>query len=200
MAPLTGAVLVLTAFIIVAVLAVQTLVPEKPQPPLKIVSISYEAVAPVQQIPQTNQKPFVTTGANIAGKNSFPQPVVDFLLAHEGFSLKAWLDRIKSEHRQAFLDNLAAILQTANTKQLTPKQLEQVVRDFSDMWIDLNEQPPDPNAALKKQMAEMQKESFRANCISAAFGLFITLTIFCLILVLLAIERNTRKKDTPAAQ
>ena len=200
---LAGAVLVLTAFIIVAVLAVITLIPEKPQPPQSIISVSYETVAPVQpkiQTSQNNQRPFVPTGANIADKNAFPQPVVDFLLAHEGFSLKMWLDKLRGEHRQAFLDNLASVLQTANTKQLTSKQLEKVVGDFADLWIFENERPPDPNAALEKQNAEMQKQIFRATCISVAFGLFITLTIFCMILVLLAVERNTRKKDTLAAQ
>ncbi len=179
---LIGAVLVLIAFIVAAVLVVQTLRPEKPK---KIVPVFYEAVAPMQQTAQKNEEAFVPIGAKIAGKNSFPQPVVDFLLGHEGFSLKEWLDQLKPEHRQAFLDNLAVILQTANTKHLTTVQLEQVVRNFAELWIAQNEKAPEPNSALEKQI-------FRASCISAAFGLFITLTIFCLILVLLAIERNTR--------
>jgi hypothetical protein len=165
-----------------AVLAVLTLLPEKPK---KLVPVSYEAVAPVQQTAQTSEKAFVPIGAKMADKNTFPQPVVDFLLKHEGFSLKEWLDQIKPEHRQAFLDNLAVILQTANTKHLTPEQSEQVVKDFAKLWIAQNEKAPEPNSALEKQI-------LRASCISVAFGLFITLTIFCLILVLLAIERNTR--------
>lgn len=189
---LIGAVLVLIAFIVAAVLVVQTLLPEKPE---KIVPISYEVVAPMQQTAQTNKTPFVPIGAKMAGKNSFPQPVVDFLLGHEGFSLKEQLHQLKPEHRQAFLDNLAVILQTANTKHLTTAQLEQVVRDFAEVWIKRNEKAPEPNAALEKQI-------FRASCISTAFGSLITLTIFCLILVLLAIERNTRlaaqkSVDTP---
>jgi hypothetical protein len=195
---LTSAVLVLIAFIVAVVLAVQTLRPEKPEKPEKIVPVFYEEVAPVQQTvqtnatAQTNEKPFVPIGAKMAGKNSFPQPVVDFLLVHEGFSLKEWLDQLKPEHRKAFLDNLAVILQTANTKHLTPKQLEQVVREFAELWIAQNEKAPDPNAALEKQKSALEKQNFRASCIETAFGSLITLTIFCLILVLLAIERNTR--------
>jgi hypothetical protein len=182
--------LVLIAFFIAAGLAVSTWLPENPK---SIAPIPYAAVAPVQQTTQTNKTPFVPIGAKMAGTNSFPKPVVDFLLAHEGFSLKVWLDQIKTEHRRAFLDNLAAILQTANTNHLTAGQLEQAVRDFADLWIAQNEKAPDPNAALEKLV-------LRASCISTAFGLFITLTILCLILVLLAIERNTRKKDSPATQ
>jgi hypothetical protein len=187
---LTSAMLVLIAFFIAAGLAVSTWLPENPK---SIAPIPYAAVAPVQQTTQTNKTPFVPIGAKMAGTNSFPKPVVDFLLAHEGFSLKVWLDQIKTEHRRAFLDNLAAILQTANTNHLTAGQLEQAVRDFADLWIAQNEKAPDPNAALEKLV-------LRASCISTAFGLFITLTILCLILVLLAIERNTRKKDSPATQ
>jgi hypothetical protein len=110
---------------------------------------------------------------------------VDFLLKHEGYSLKEWLHQIKYEHRQAFLDNLATILQTVKTKHLTNEQAEQVVKDFAETWIDWNEKAPEKDSTLEKQI-------FRASCISVAFGLLITLTIFCLILVLLAIERNTR--------
>jgi hypothetical protein len=65
------------------------------------------------------------------------------------------------------------------------KQSEQLVKDYAESWISLNEKAPNPNAAMEKQI-------YRASCISAAFGLFIALTILCLILVLLAIERNTR--------
>ena len=151
-------------------------------PQLRLVRVQ---TAPVQQTTQTSEKSFVPIGAKMAGKNTFPQPVVDFLLKHEGFSLKESLHQIKYEHRQAFLDNLATILQTANTKHLTSEQMEQVVKDFAETWIDWNEKAPEKNSALEKQI-------FRASCISAAFGLLITLTIFCLILVLLAIERNTR--------
>ncbi len=182
---LTGAILVLIAFFVVTDLAISTWLPEKPN---KILPISYAAVASVPQTTQTNNRPFVSIGATMAGTNEFPQPVVDFLFAHEGFSLKAPLDQIKTEHRKAFLDNLAVILQTANTKHLTPKQSEQTVNHFADLWIAQNEKTPDPNAAMEKLI-------LRASCISTAFGLFIILTIFCLILVMLAIERNTRQKD-----
>jgi hypothetical protein len=179
---LLGSVLVLIALIVVAILVIKTFQPPKPP---QIIPVSYEVVAPVQPTAQPNENTFVPIGGKLAAANSFPQPVADFLFAHEGFSLKEWLDQLWPQHRQAFLDNLAAILQTAKTKNLTYDETEQVVRDFSNMWITLNQSPPDPNAA-------MQKEIVRASCVSIAFGLFISLTILCLILVLLAIERNTR--------
>ena len=179
---LLGSALVLIALIIVCFLVIRTFQPEKPH---EIVNVPYDYVAPVQPIVLQNQNTFVPVGGNIAAKNAYPQPVVDFLLRHDGFSLKDWLDQLWPSHRQPFLDNLSTILQTAKTKQLTSEQEEQAVTDFATRWIALNQPPTDPNAA-------MEKEVFRASCISVAFGLFLSLTILCLILVLLAIERNTR--------
>lgn len=179
---LAGAVLIFLALIVAIYGAVQTLRPEKPK---KLVAITYEFVAPLPPSAQATTSSFVAIGANVAGKNSFPQPVVDFLLTHEGFSLKEWLDKLAPEHRQAFLNNLAGILQTAKSKNLTSEQLEQVVRDFAEFWIAQNEKSIEQKTELEKSVVFLTR-------ISEAFGLFISLTILCLILVMLAIERNTR--------
>jgi hypothetical protein len=179
---LVGAALVFFALIITGFLVVKTLLPEKPE---TIQTVNYETVAPVVETAPQNQNLFTPSGPKVASEGTFPQPVVDFLIKHQGFSLKEWLQQLKPEHKKPFLDNLATVIQTGNSKKLTSKQSEQLVKDYAESWISLNEKAPNPNAAMEKQI-------YRASCISAAFGLFIALTILCLILVLLAIERNTR--------
>ena len=179
-----AAILILVALIVTAILSIRSLTPDK-LPPSPV--ISYEAVAPSQEIMPKNGNTFVASGGKMAGKNSFPQPVVDFLFKHVGFSLKEWLDQLKFEQRQAFLNNLAVVLQTASTKNLADEQLKQLVKDFGESWI----------AALKYEAdsrmknAEEKQRHFTA-LISVGFGLLTTLMILSLILVLLAIERNTR--------
>ncbi len=63
--------------------------------------------------------------------------------------------------------------------------MSETVRQFADLWVAINERPPDPNAASEKQMLRM-------TCLGIVFGLFLVFTICCLVLVMLAIERNTR--------
>jgi hypothetical protein len=178
------ALIVLVALIVVADLSIESMGPEKPlKPPV----ISYAMVAPSQEMSQKNERVNVSGGPKIAEKNAFPQPVVDFLLKHIGFSLKPWLDQVKPEHRQPFLDNLASILQTANTKHLTDDQLKQVVGDFADTWIAAVKYDAD----LQEKMSQERGRRFM-TLITIGFGLLITLLILSLVLVLLAIERNTR--------
>src|ERR1035437_3638984 len=169
---LAGAVLICIALIISGFLAVQTFFPEKPQ---IIYTVHYETVAPFIETPSQNQnpKPMVQSGPKVASEGTFPQPVVDFLIKHQGFSLKEWLQQLKPEHKKPFLDNLAAVIQTGNSKKLTSEQSQKLVKDCADLWIDLNEKAPDPNAAIQKQI-------YRASCVTAAFALFLALTILCL--------------------
>ena len=186
-----GAILVLVAFIIATILIVQTKLPEKPQkPPV----ISYEMVAPIQNItPNTpiNERAFIPQGSKMA-KKSFPQPVVDFLLKHDGFSLKEWLNQLTPDQRQPFLDNLAVVLVTANSKGLTDDRAKQMVKDFSELWISLVK-----DGAVAREKEAFQKQVRFSQLITMAFGLFISLMTLSLILVLLAIERNTRSNEKP---
>lgn len=178
------ALLVLVALIVIADLSIESLGSVKP---LKPTVISYTMVAPIQGRGQENQGTDTPRGSKIAQKNAFPQPVVDFLLKHIGFSLKPWLDQVKSEQRQAFLDNLAEILTIASTKKLTDEQLKQMVSDYGDMWISFAK----TDEALQEKMSQEKQARFRM-LITVGFGLLITLLILSLVLVLLAIERNTR--------
>lgn len=187
-----GAVLVLLAFVVTAVLVVQTRLPEKPP---KLPIISYEMVAPAPAITPnvpSNEGVFIPQGAKIASKNMFPQPVVDFLLKHQGFTLKEWLNHLNPEQKQAFLKNLAAVIVTANSQNLNGERIEQVVKDFAELWITMLS---DDVAARAKDAIDKQVRFSQLT--TEAFGLFISLMTLCLILVLLAIERNTRTNAKP---
>jgi hypothetical protein len=182
-----GAILVLLAFIITAILVVQTRLPEQP---LKAPAISYEMVAPTPAItpkPPNKEESFIPQGAKMANKNSFPQPVIDFLLKHQGFSLKVWLNQLNPEQRQAFLKNLAVVLVSANSKKLTDDSMQQVVKDFAELWITTLK---DDAVVRSGKMIEKQRQF--SQLLTVAFGLFISFMTLCLVLVLLAIERNTR--------
>ena len=184
---IAGAILVLLAFIGTAILVVQTRLPEAPS---KMPNVSYEMVEPAPAITpntQKNEATYLPQGAKMASKNSFPQPVVDFLLKHQGFTLKEWLNQLNSEQRQAFLKNLATILVSANSENVAAGDVEQVVRDFAGLWISALK-----DEATARAERVMEKQRLFTQLTMVAFGMFLSLMILCLVLVLLAIERNTR--------
>lgn len=179
-----GAILVLFAFGITAIFLIQTRIPEKPQkPPV----ISYEMVAPAPKTAMTNDSPFAPRGSKMASKKSFPQPVIDFLLKHQGFALKEWLNQLDADQRQAYLNNLAAFLTTMNSKYVAEDNVKQLVSDFSDMWIGTLKEE-----AVARERKEVAKQAQFTQLTTVAFGLFISMMTLSLVLVLLAIERNTR--------
>jgi hypothetical protein len=139
-----------------------------------------------------NEEEYVPQGAKMASKNSFPQPVIDFLLKHQGFTLKEWLNQLNPTQRQAFLNNLAVVLVSANSENLPANSIEQMVKDFAELWI--NTLKDDATARAEKVMEKQQQF---AQLTTVAFGLFLSLMILCLVLVLLAIERNTRLNTKP---
>jgi hypothetical protein len=179
-----GAILLLLALVVTTFWILQTKLPEKKDPQTEI---SYDLVDPLVKTPTRVLAGTIPQGSKMAAKNAFPQPVVDFLLKHQKFSLKLWLDQLDSGQRKAFLNNLATILVTANSKNLTDEQFENVVKDFAELWIvtDKVEQENRAQKELKKQIRFNQLTT-------VAFGIFISLVSLCLVLVMLAIERNTR--------
>ena len=123
----------------------------------------------------------------MASKTSFPEPVVSFLLKHQGFTLKDWINPLNPEERRAFLNNLAAALTTANSKGLANDEMEQLVKDFGELWISsLNREK------LLRAEKIAEKQLHFKNLVTVGFELFISLMTLTLVLVLLAIERNTR--------
>jgi len=94
-----------------------------------------------------------------------------------------WLTGLNPAEKQAFLKNLAFILTEAKANQVANNDIEDLVVRFAGTWIQLNIKD-------KKPVDEILSDRIRE--VEYAFGLVITLTILCMILVLLAVERNTR--------
>lgn len=148
--------------------------------------IHYAEVAPPTTRPNAQEaRSAVRTasGDDIASADDFPPAVAKFLLAHQDFDLSNWFANMKPAHKRAFLENLNAILSQAEEKMIAGARLEKVVRDYAVLWKSKNERnETDRYEVLAKQ----------AGYVSTGFGLAIVLAILCLILVLLAVERNTR--------
>ena len=65
--------------------------------------------------------------------------------------------------------------------------MQQVVTDFAELWITTLK---DDAVVRSGKMIEKQRQF--SQLLTVAFGLFISFMTLCLVLVLLAIERNTR--------
>jgi hypothetical protein len=187
-----GAVLIMVAIIVFAAVAIVNLLPEKTA---KYPQISYQMVvytSPTEQQSKDDQIPTQVNAHQEGGlaKTKFPQPVIDYLMAHQGFSLKEWLTQLSSDQKKAYLDNLAQFISTANSKQVDKNQLESQVKDFSDYWLESLKQQ------IKDQEKKIEEKHNRVNfMITVVTWLFMTLMTMSLILVLLAIERNTRIRE-----
>jgi uncharacterized membrane protein YqjE len=184
---LIAAFLILVALVITIFMAYDA---SRPVKPANAPAIAYEVVAPQAETPSSTDNSYASKTPKVskmAGKKAFPQPVSDFLIKHIGFSLKEWLDQVGSQNRQAFLDNLADVLQKATASRLTDDQQIQLVKNFGDAWVSM------VNSEMENRLrVEKQKEKTFQTTLLVGSGLLSTLFILCLILVLLAIERNTR--------
>lgn len=97
-------------------------------------------------------------------------------------ALNGWLRAIPDDQRQAFLDELAATVSEAERQQLDPIQ---AINAFHELKMQ--------RLADKKLHDEAQKQAeiLAVEAGAAALGF---IALFSLILVLLAIERNTRDR------
>jgi hypothetical protein len=176
---IAGAALAVIAFAITIILLLQTFQPEKPQ---KIFTVSYEDVAPAINSAASSSDTHFSSENDIDTSASIPKNVAWFLANHQNFNFKEMLSGVDLKNRKAFLENLDEIIQKAKSHSLADEQLLGVVNSYADWWKSMNIKKEDP---LAKQIT-------RNYYIMAASGLFGAITILCLILVLLAVERNTR--------
>jgi hypothetical protein len=177
---IAGALLAVIAFAITIILLLQTFQPEKPQ---KIRPVSYEDIAPVANSEASLSDARVDDiGNKIDTSTSIPKNVAGFLASHQSFDFKGLLSGVDLQNRKVFLENLDEIIQKAKSHSLSDEQLVGVVNNYADWWKSMNIKKEDP---LAKQFA-------RTFYIEAASGLFGVITVLCMILVLLAVERNTR--------
>lgn len=178
---LIGAALVIAAFAVTALVFLWTLLPN-PKPSPKITAISYKEISSVIES-QATHPPTTSYGTRINTAEAVPPIVANFAVHHPEFQLDtAWMNQ---DLRKVFLENLAVILQTAKANHLSDTQLVQMVQVYVSLWTTENTPKPEPKPLFSKA-------DIRSFCMTSAASLFIVITVLCLILVLLAIERNIR--------
>lgn len=187
---LIGSALVLSALAVTAIVFVSTFVPKsKPRP--AIISVSYDDIDYAIRPQSSPSVSAVSYGNRINTAATVPPLVANFVINHPGFKLDT--STMDAGRRKAFLSNLAAILKTASTKHLSDAELVKLVDAYVDLWTAENTPKPEPKPLFTK--AEV-----RSFCTVLAARLFIAITVLCLILVLLAIERSIRQiAEKPAS-
>ena len=178
---LAGAALAIVALTIITITFSATFLPERPEP---IHSVSYEEIATDLQ-PQPNaSENHLPTGSEINTAETVPGPVANFIANHPDFKLD--VAQMGPYQRSAFLDNLATIIQKANANRVSDVKLVQIVELYVTIWST-------ENAPKQTGESVLAKLNIRNGCLEAAPVLVGVITVLCLILVSLAIERSIRR-------
>jgi hypothetical protein len=180
---LVGAALVICVLAITVVIFIWSLLPKSPESLHKFDSVSYEQITAVLDPNPKSQQSYETYASQISTTESVPQPVAIFVAQHPEFKLDT--TSMSPDQRKAFLGNLEEIIQQAEKNRVNDDKLVQIVTTFVSLWTTENTQ-------IVKTESPDTRILIRTFCISAAPTLFIAMTVLCLILVLLAIERNIR--------
>jgi hypothetical protein len=180
---LTAAALVIAALAILAFVFTATFFPEMPARPAQIRSISYEEIAAALQPQPSPSEAHMPSGSEINIAEALPGLVANFIANHPDFKLDiAWMS---PNQREAFLNNLATVIQKARANHVSDTKLVQIVGSYVAIWTTENTPKPKAEPLVSKAV-------IRTFCIAAAPELFIAIMVLCLILVLLAIERSIR--------
>jgi hypothetical protein len=90
-----------------------------------------------------------------------------------------------TREQKQFLDNLALIISGAKAAGVNRSRMEAVIQRYKVIW--------DSKAAVEKSQ-QIERSISTAAFASTGFGLLLLLTLLSVVLVLLAIERNTRAR------
>jgi hypothetical protein len=99
--------------------------------------------------------------------------------------LLEWLDTMDRREQSRFLANLAEVIEKAKTAGVGRAKMDIVVSRFKQIW---------DQRSLSARTQAWEKMGERTAFVSAAFGGLMILTLLTMVLVLLAVERNTRAK------
>jgi hypothetical protein len=178
---LAGAALAIVALTIITIIFSATFLPERPE---TIRAVSYEEiVADLQPQPNLSEN-HLPTGSEINTLETIPEPVANFIANHPDFKLD--VAQMSPYQRSAFLNNLTTIIQKANANRVSDAKLVQIVELYATIW-------PTENAPKPTGESILAKSDIRNRCLEAAPMLFGVITVLCLILVSLAIERSIRR-------
>lgn len=95
--------------------------------------------------------------------------------------LKGWIENIPKEQREEFIRELATVVEGA---EKTNADVTLVINKYSELKF---------NKLKDSQLAKTETNMIRLQYFGFAFACVALIALFSLILVLLAIERNTRK-------
>lgn len=116
-------------------------------------------------------------------------PVLQELLLAENNQrvFKDWLDELPDDERQAFIDGAARAIEAGRKEKVEDAD---VLNAYRERFVDYVE---------RKQAAEALVKSQRLYVAGAFVSTLMLLALFSLVLVLLAIERNTRAARVASA-
>ena len=95
--------------------------------------------------------------------------------------LKEWLEKLPKGQRNEFINELAA---TVEQIEKTGTNIDDAINKYAELKL---------SKLSDSKLAEAEASSMRLKYVGVAFGGVGLIALFSLILVLLAIERNTRK-------
>ena len=144
--------------------------------------VSYEEVS-VSFMPSP-----AASGGNKVGKPqatssvSIPANVLEEFAATRQV-LNGWLDQMDKGDQKRFLENLSLIISKAKAAGVGRSKMEGVIERFKEIW---------DSKAVQQKSQETERQIYKAAFASSALAFLVILTMLSMVLVLLAIERNTR--------
>jgi hypothetical protein len=159
--------------------------------PIGSSKVSYSEVT-TKKVSSSGVNPVNSLISNYTGASSvteekvrIPKNVQDEFQGKNNEVLKNWINECPASQQQDFVDNLSQVIDEAKTQGISSDKLSDLENDYHKI------------KRQKIMTAEMTKYialGVKAGAAALIFLLILVLCIVSLILVLLAIERNTRAK------
>jgi hypothetical protein len=148
---------------------------EEIKPPVATEESSTSSVNPSQSTPSDkNWLPGI----------KLPFPLQKYLSTPQNIKvLRGWLDNVPEDYRQDFIDEMAAVVVEADKQKLNASEAMNAYKVLKLRKLEA------------KRQAKAELEGMRVYYAAAAGSGVALIALFSLILVLLAIERNTRRAE-----
>jgi len=149
---------------------------------IKLMSSSNTTNVSYSEVVKEMEKSNATTDSDSYKTEQVPIPndLKPYFIDENVQVLQGWLEALSEEQQKDFLANMSSIIREAKTKEINPLE---IVNAYKSIKIEKL------NAGGFEEYAS---KATKAGYIAAIFGLFLILSILSLVLVMLAIERNTR--------
>jgi hypothetical protein len=125
------------------------------------------------------------TSSSVLGSLSIPSRVSRGLAGENKQIVEQWLNGIDTSHRQDFVDNMDTVIKYAEQNNL---DVTRSVNTFHELWM---------RKAQETLSQQRENELVRVSTVGLLLAIFTLILILALVLVVLAIERNTRATRVP---